>query len=205
MPFPLTRKRMVYLAPFSKHQHNNWRGVWVLRTYEAIPHTPNLLKALLLRPRNCLLNNRVHILKCMRIIAARALLQPLHEVKARRSIKLQLITVKEIRDDGVVPVCCELVGHQLGVLPDPNNVGEVDDCGVFVDGLAFRFGDVGFDNADFDALARWLAAVTIINIFPILDPIDVELKGRQKWWRGTYSCLTPTVQHCAGGLEAILD
>lgn len=139
-----------------------------MKTYEAIPDTPNLLEALLLQPRDGLLNNGSHILHRMRIIAPRALCQPSHEVKALRPVELHRIAVEEVRDDGVVPIGGELVGHQLGVLPDPNHVGEVDDCGIFVNGLACRLGDVGFDIVDFDAFAGWLTAGVLVSMCPIL-------------------------------------
>src|SRR5450756_2251113 len=106
------------------------------RTYKAIPNTANLLEPLLLQPCDALLNNRIHILGRMWIIAPSSLRQPLHQIEISRSIDLQRIAVEQIRDDGVVSVGGELVGHQLRVLPDADYVGEIEDRGVFVDGLA---------------------------------------------------------------------
>ena len=104
--------------------------------------------------------------------------QPPGEIKVVGSVDLQGVAPEEIRDDGVVPIGGELVGHQLRVLPDANHVWEKDDRGIFVDSLACRLGDVGFDIADFDAFAGWLAAERFVNICPIFDAIDSELEGR---------------------------
>jgi hypothetical protein len=51
-----------------------------------------------------------------------------------------------------------LIGHQLAILPDTNNIWEVKNRSVFVDGLSGWFCDIGFDVADFEGLSGWLAA-----------------------------------------------
>jgi hypothetical protein len=103
------------------------------------------------------------MLICMRVIPARPLREPTLEVKVRRSVQAQCITVKQIRDECIVSISGELVGHQLRVLPDADYVGEKEDRGFFVDGLACGLGDVGFDVADFDGFAGWLAAVVFVS------------------------------------------
>ena len=55
-----------------------------------------------------------------------------------------------------------MVGHQLGVLPDTDDVGEEEECGIFVNCFAFGLRDVGFDAAgDFGLGARWFTTVAI--------------------------------------------
>lgn len=95
----------------------------------------------------------------MGIIAPGALRQPSHQIKPRRTIQTQWIAIEQVRDESVVAISGVLIGHQLRVLPDPDNVGEEEDSSVLVDGLAGGFGYVGFDAANFDGFAGWLAPV----------------------------------------------
>jgi hypothetical protein len=61
-----------------------------------------------------------------------------------------------------------LVGHELGVLPDANHIGQVEDRSVFVDCLSGRRGYVGFDAADFDEFAGGFTAVFVLVLYPML-------------------------------------
>jgi hypothetical protein len=45
----------------------------------------------------------------------------------------------------------------LAVLPDTDDIWEVEDGGILVDVLAGGFGDIGVDGTDFDGFASWLA------------------------------------------------
>lgn len=68
----------------------------------------------------------------MRVVAGRALGNPSHDVEALRSRVSDLVAVKEVGDHAGVAVGGELVGHQLAVDPDAEDVGHVDDAGVLV-------------------------------------------------------------------------
>jgi hypothetical protein len=50
------------------------------------------------------------------------------------------VTIKEVEDDGVVPVGSKLISHQLGVLPDTDDIWKIEDCGILVDGISLWFG-----------------------------------------------------------------
>lgn len=91
----------------------------------------------------------------MRVLAIAALSQPSHDVEVCRPVQGHCVAVEQIRDDGVVAIGGVLVGHQLAVLPDTDNIWQVEDCGVLVDGLASRNGFVGLDAANLDGLASW--------------------------------------------------
>jgi hypothetical protein len=95
----------------------------------------------------------------MRVIPTRPLRQPSHEIKPFRPVQRQRITVKQIWYQSVIPISSELVGHELGVLPDANHIGQVEDRGVFVDCFPGGRGYVGFDGANFDGFTGWFAAV----------------------------------------------
>jgi hypothetical protein len=110
--------------------------------------------------------------------------QPRREIKICMPVKCQLITVKQIRDQGVVSVGGELVRHQFRVLPDADYVGEKQDRDVFVDGLSGWLRDVGFDIADFDGFAGWFAAVFFFSCISHSGVACFDFancNGRQKW------------------------
>jgi len=130
---------------------------------KTIPNASNLLESLLFQPRDSLLNNRIDRLSRMRIIAPGAFRQPTHEIKALMTIQAHRITVKKVRNQGVVSIGSVLVGHQLRVLPDADHIRQEEDRGVFVDGLSRRLRDVGIDAADFDTFAGRLALVLHTN------------------------------------------
>jgi hypothetical protein len=156
MPFPFAMKRTVYFAPCVYYIRDLLSGREGRKTHKAVPDTPNLLKTLLLQPRNTLFNNRINPFGSMRVIATSTLRHPSHEVKALMTIQAQRITIEQVRDKGVVAISCVLVGHELRVLPNADHIRQEQDRSVFVHRLSCRFGDVGFDAADFDAFASWL-------------------------------------------------
>jgi hypothetical protein len=129
-------------------------------TYEAIPHTSDLLNALLLSQiLNHTLNDWVDMLERMRILPITALRQPLHNIKVRRSVNLQCIAIEDIRYNCVVAIGSKLISHQLAVLPDADNIGKKEDCGVFVDVVSCGFGDVGFDVSQLDRFSSGISPV----------------------------------------------
>ena len=173
------------LAPIS----SNWSS---RQTHEAITNSSNLLKPFLLQILNALLHNRINRLISMGIISTRSLRQPSHQIEPVRSVQGQWIPVEKIGYEGVVSVLSILISHQSAVLPDSDDIGEEENRSVFVHCLAFGFGDVGFDATDFNGGSCGLTAACV-SVW--LTSINEGLE--------TYSCLTPTVQHVEGGLDAI--
>lgn len=129
------------------------------RAYKAVAHTPNLLITLLPQIRNTLFDNGIHLLRRVRVVPTRPLRQPSHEIKTLMPVQRHRITVKQIWHQSIIPISGELVGHELGVLPDANHIGQVEDRGVFVDCLFGRRGYVGFDAADFNEFAGGFTTV----------------------------------------------
>lgn len=117
-------------------------------THKAVPNGTNLLEALLLQILDRLLNNGINSLVCVWVVSTSSLRQPRHQVEAIGPIEGEGIAIEKVWDDGIVPVGGVLVCHQLGVLPDTDDVWEEEDRGVLVDGLAGGLGDywtsVGF-------------------------------------------------------------
>lgn len=94
----------------------------------------------------------------MRVLAVPALLDPFHDI-LRWGIG-EYVAVEDINDDGVVSVGSELIGHELGVLPDAENIGDVKQGGTIVL-LALGLGHVGIVLADLDDFAGRLAAMEV--------------------------------------------
>lgn len=172
---------------------------------EAVTESTDLGEALLLEVLEGELDNGVDGLLGVGVLAVRTFGQPLHEIEVFGTVQGERVAVEDVRNDGVVAVGGVLVGHQLAVLPDADDVGDVQQSDAVVL-LALGLGNVGVILANLDGLASRLASV---GRYP----------GQQLCWIGssldcnpeqpmrkgvTHSCLTPRVQHCAGGLEAIL-
>lgn len=94
----------------------------------------------------------------VRVVAAAAVRQPLAEVEALGPVEQHGVAVEEVDDDGQVAARGEAVGHELAVLPDANDVGQVQDAHVRAGRLLGRRGDVGLDGAvNLDDFALGLA------------------------------------------------
>jgi hypothetical protein len=203
MPLPFGKKRTTYFAPYSDSISSIFTDGRE-ETHEAITNATNLLETLLLQPLDALLNNRIHMLICMRVVSACPLREPSREIKVRRPIQAQWITVEQVGNERIVSVSGKLVGYQLRVLPDADHVGEEEYGGVFVDIVSCRLSDVGLDVADFDGFAGRLAAGVFINSHSRINCINCKEAEVEVVVGKTYSCLTPTVQQVEGGLDAIL-
>lgn len=125
---------------------------------EAVSHGADLLEALLLQPIQAELHDRVNGLLGMGVLPVRASTQPLHEVEAGGHGHGDGVAVEDIHDNGVVTVGGELIGHELGVLPDTEDVGDVEECYAIVLVGALGFGDVGLVLADLDGATSRLAS-----------------------------------------------
>lgn len=94
----------------------------------------------------------------MWISPLRPLVHPTHEIEIRRPIDLHGIPIELIKHESVVSIGSKLIGYQLTVLPDANHVGQEKNGGFFVDGLAARFGNVGFYVTKGGQFSSWFAA-----------------------------------------------
>lgn len=96
----------------------------------------------------CCLDHGLDLLDTMGILAITPMLQPTWKVKVLGTVDLHRVTVELVNGEGVVAICSELVCDELRVLPDANHVGEKEDCGVFVNGVAASFSDIDFGAAE---------------------------------------------------------
>jgi hypothetical protein len=77
------------------------------------------------------------------VLPVTALLDPPEEVKPLRLVQGDGVPVEDVEHQSGVPLGGEFVGHELAVLPDANDVGNVDDAAVLLVGLVgWRRGDV---------------------------------------------------------------
>jgi hypothetical protein len=99
---------------------------------EAVRHSANLLVAQRLQRGDARDNDGVDGLGRMRVVPTGADGNPVHQVKARRPVEIQLIPVEEINHSGRVSLGGEAVGEQLAVVPDAEDICNVQDGGIFL-------------------------------------------------------------------------
>lgn len=93
------------------------------------------------------------------VVAPGTLGEPGHEVKVVWAVELKSIAVEKIRHDGVVAVGGELIGHQLGVLPDTDDVWQEENRLLSLN-LLLWLGDVSLDVVlKMDRAAGWFSPV----------------------------------------------
>jgi hypothetical protein len=106
--------------------------------------------------------------------------------------------MEEVGHHNEISISCELVGEELGIdVFVADNIGEEEDC--FLGGFVFGIGEVGF--------SCWCVLLVCFPAFNceimgdegyLLSPMNLSSPVASP------SCFTPTVQHCAGGLDAIV-
>lgn len=111
------------------------KAAHILRT-KAIPHGANLLKTLPLQILDASLNRGIDLL--LRVFGT-----PRHEVEIRATVQGKRIATEGVHDDRVVSICGVLVGEQLAVFPNTDDIGEEEDGTVFVHCFALGLGYVG--------------------------------------------------------------
>lgn len=84
----------------------------------------------------------IDLLLAVGVVAVAASCEPLHDVEALGKGEGQLVAVEEIDDQGGVAVGGELVGQQLAVVPDAEDVGDEEDTGVLVRLVGGGLGEV---------------------------------------------------------------
>jgi hypothetical protein len=127
---------------------------------EAVSDSAELLDALLaLEELDGLNDDGVDVLGGVGVVAGGALGEPAHEVEVVRAVEGQGVTVEGVDDQGQVAVGGELVGHQLAVLPDGDDVRDVEDGSILVRLGRVGSRDVGIVLANLDILASGFAPV----------------------------------------------
>lgn len=119
---------------------------------------------LLLEVLDGLLDDGVDMLFGVGVVAGAALGEPGHEVKVGGAVEVERVPVEDVDDEGQVAVGGELVGHQLAVLPDADDVGDVQDAGILVRLLALGHGQVAGVLADLDVLSGGRASVVLVSV-----------------------------------------
>ena len=169
-----------------------------------------------------MLDGNVDVLGSVGVFAVGALVEPVEDVEALGAVQLQLVAVEKIGDQSNVAVVGEGIGHQLAVLPDAQDIGQVEDSNVLVGLTLGGRGQVGDSvTIDGDVLASGLAAGSEVSVYlsllPQLNKISCFATPRCAGkmaklffplplyviWE-TYWCRLPRVQQRAGGLEAMV-
>jgi len=129
---------------------------------KAVTNTSDLGITLGLQILNGLFDDWVNKLIGVRIVTTGTLGHPGHEVKVLGRIESHRIAIKKINHDGIVAISSVLISHQLGVLPDAENIREVQNCRLLMD---FVLGDcgVGFDITDLESFPGRLASVANVS------------------------------------------
>lgn len=110
---------------------------------EAVSQSTNLGgTVLLLQGLDGGLDDGIDGLLGMGVVSIAALGHPAHEVEVVGAVKRERVAVEDVENQGEVALGGQLVGHELGVLPDADDVGEEKEG---LSGLlgASRLGDVG--------------------------------------------------------------
>lgn len=133
----------------------------------------------------------------MWVLAVGALGDPVKEVETGGAVgEGERVAIVHVDHECQVPVGGELIGNKLAILPDPNDVRNKQNAGALMGLVGGRSCEISVVLAsDSNGLAD---GVTSGN------PRSVASRGGDSVHEAkTYSCLTPTVQHCPGGFEAI--
>lgn len=190
---------------------------------EAVAHSADLLDTLLgLQPREGVLDDGVDVFLSVRVVSRATLGEPPREVEVSARVQGHGVAVDDVDYEGQVAVGGELVGDEFAVGPDAEDVRQVEDGGILVCLGRVRGREVASHLANLDVRAGWRSAVNGRNTLLVrylCDKPVVSGPGREGCLRDnalgnsanaarpkerTYSCLTPTVQHCPGGLEAMV-
>ena len=90
----------------------------------------------------------------MRVVASGAFGHPSHKIKVFGPVEGNRVAVEDVNDESQVAVGGQLVSHELAVLPDANDVGDVEQTDAIVGLVEGRRGEVTVILAsNFDDLA----------------------------------------------------
>lgn len=125
---------------------------------EAVADGANLLDAQVPESLDALDDDGVNGRGSVRVVATGALGDPFDKVKVALAVQRQRIAVEDVRQQHGVALGGIVVGQQLAVLPDANDVGDEEDALAIADLVGRRRGQVGVDGAvDLDVLAGGFA------------------------------------------------
>lgn len=125
---------------------------------EAVADSANLRDAQVPESLDALDDNGVNGRGSVRVVATRALGDPFDKVKVALAVQRQRIAVEDVRQQHGVSLRGKVVGQQLAVLPDANDVGDEENALAIAGLVGRRRGQVGVDGAvDLDVLAGGFA------------------------------------------------
>lgn len=125
---------------------------------EAVADSANLLDAQVPESLDALHDNGVNSRGSVRVVATGALGDPFDKVKVALAVQRQRIAVENVRQQHGVALSSKVVGQQLAVLPDANDVGDEENALAIANLVGRRSGQVGVNRAvDLDVLAGGLA------------------------------------------------
>lgn len=131
---------------------------------EAVTHGAQLLDPLLgLEPLDGFDDDGVHEFLGVRVVAARSLLEPGEDLEIRRWVLRDRVAIEEVDDERQVAVGSELVSYELAVLPDAEDVREVENRGVLMRRGGVGSRQVGGMLADLDIGTGGIAAVDTVS------------------------------------------
>lgn len=125
---------------------------------EAVADSANLLDAQVPESLDALHDNGVNSRGSVRVVATGALGDPFHKVKLALAVQRQRIAVEDVWQQHGVSLSGKVVGQQLAVLPDANDVGDEENALAIANLVGRRSGQVGVNGSvDLDVLAGGLA------------------------------------------------
>ena len=133
---------------------------------EAVAQATDLLGAVfLLELLQGILDDGIDKFRGVRVLSIGALGEPLHEIEVLVSVERQRVAVEDVDDEGRVALLGQLVGHQLAVLPDANDIRDVEECDILVLLVGWWRGKIaGVLSSDLDVLAGSRAAAEEMGI-----------------------------------------
>ncbi len=100
---------------------------------EAVSYSTNLCDSvLLLQCLDAVHHDRVNSSLGMRVLAVGALLEPLHEIEFLRAVEGDGIAIEHVEEQGQIAIGGKLIGDELAVLPNANDVRDEQDADALV-------------------------------------------------------------------------
>jgi hypothetical protein len=124
---------------------------------KAVANGTNLLDAQITQRLDALDDDGVNGLGGVRVVASRSLGHPGPKVKVARPVQAEGVAVEDVGHQDGVALGGKIVGQQLAVLPDANDIGDEEDALALASLVGGGSGQVGVNVAvDLDVLALGL-------------------------------------------------
>lgn len=122
---------------------------------KAVAQSTQLLDAaLLLQSLDGLKDDGIDIFRGVRVVPIATLGEPGHEVKAIGPVELKCVAIEDVDYQSQIAAVGELVGHEVRVLPETDDIGDVEKADILVRLALRRGGYVGIIlSGDLDVLA----------------------------------------------------